>query len=118
MKFKHACKLVTWVEHLHRHVRSPSFRLLQSQDGLCLETCRYLVGHFGKSRTPKSGEIYTRSGPGFPMRWAGGWVAKIGEREGGWENARKDKGISKERASFLIRNFMNPVSPQSALDGG
>ena len=85
---------------------------------MCLETCRYLVGHSGTSRTLKSGETGTRSGPGFPMRWASGWVAKIGEREGGWENARKDKGVSKERALFLIRHFMIPVPPQSALDGG
>ena len=50
------------------------------------------------------------------MRWASGWVAKIGERAGGWDNARKDKAISKERAFYLVRYHMSTASAHLALD--
>ena len=115
VKFQHALKLVTWVEHLYRHKSSPSFSLLTSQDDAWLETCRCLVANFSSSRTAFAGATGTRSGAGFPRRWGGGWLASVSAELGGWENPRKDKAISKGRASFLVQHFMSRPTARLAL---
>ena len=115
VKFQHALKLVTWVEHVYRHKGSPAFSVLTSQDDAWLETCRYLVGNFSASRTAFAGATGTRIGAGFPRRWGAGWLAGVSVEFDGWENPRKDKAISKARASFLVQHYMSRPTARLAI---
>ena len=115
VRFRHALKLVTWVEHMYRHKEMPPFKLLCSQSDGWLETCRYLIGQFGASRTPEAGETGTRAEAEVPLRWAAGWVERMASREGGWENAVRAKGVSLERAQFLLDNLIKRPSRRLAM---
>ena len=115
IRFRHAYKLCTWVEHMFRHTDRPSFHLIQSQDDTWLETCRYLANRFSSTRTATAGETGTRSGPGHPLRWGGVWLASVSEHFGGWGNEAKDRAVTKAKASFVVQHFMHKPSARLAL---
>ena len=93
-----AFKLVTWMEHLHRHKDSVAFKLLGVQDDECLRTCRYLAG----SQSLDAGATGTRAGRGYPLRWGAVWIEAVGLKCGGWENARRDKKLTASRVASLL----------------
>ena len=106
-------------EHLHRHLESPGFKLLCSQNDSWLRERRLEAGRFSVSHTANAGATGTRAGAGFPIRWTAGWFERVGagELEGvgvGWENVSRSKRISRLRGQFL-RSMIFDVQTQLAI---
>ena len=119
VRFRFAYKVVTWLEHLTRHKDLPAYSFLISQTDEWLREKRYAAGSFGKSRNADAGATNTRTHPGFLVRWGSGWLEAMTSRAGGWENARKSKATSKERAQLLVDLLLRkPRRGRLALDDG
>ena len=117
LRFRFAYRVVSWVEHLSRHSSRPAFLLLNSQDDAWLRIRRLCVGKFGTSRSISSGETATRSGPGFPIRWASQWLDEVGCAGGGWTNAERDSQVTKNRAHILRALFLTSGGHLALQDG-
>ena len=72
-----ATKLVSYVEHCHRHKLLP-WCFMNSQTDRWLREQRAKIGKFGSSRKPEGGETGTRAGLGYPWRWAERWYEGVG----------------------------------------
>ena len=105
-------KLVTWVEHIWRDKDSRLFHLLQVHDELFLQTVRALVGNLSGSRSIHAGATQTRASPGMLIRWAAGWLEEVGRVGGGWDNPRKHKQQTREKATFLCEFMNSSAVPQ------
>ena len=88
------------------------FELLKSQDDEWLRPQRVSVGRFWKNRTIDAGETGTRATSGAPLRWAAGWVERLGDvvwedfgGARGWDNAARSKTFTRAKAQFL-RNLV------------
>ena len=106
-------------EHLHRHLESPGFKLLCSQNDSLLRERRLEAGRFSVSHTANAGAAGTRAGAGFPIIWTAGWFERVGagELEGvgvGWENVSRSKRICRLRGQFL-RSMIFDVQTQLAI---
>jgi len=85
-------KVVTWLEHLSRHLECTAARLIEDQTPQWIEACRAICGG-------AVGETGTRAGPGHPIRYLGVWFHAI-EFEA-FHNPKKDKAVSRERSLML-----------------
>ena len=74
-----ANRLVSWVEHLHRHKATWAYQLLVTQDDEWLRIMRLLAG----SPSYEAGVTGTRVGRGFPLRWGAGWLDAVSLNGGG-----------------------------------
>ena len=74
-----ANRLVSWVEHLHRHKATWAYQLLVTQDDEWLRIMRLLAG----SPSYEAGVTGTRVGRGFPLRWGAGWLEAVSLNGGG-----------------------------------
>ena len=112
-----ALKLVTWVEHLHRHPSHPGMAMLNSQSDEWLRERRHEAGHFNSARTVHAGETRTRSGAGTPNRWCSRWLETIAFSEDGWPNPQKNKRFSEQKANFLFLHFIMASQPDCPMFG-
>ena len=81
-------KIVTWMEHIHRHPCQPCLDLLLCQNSNWLQSRR---AEYGGRRTR------SRANPGVPMRWETGWLQAMED----WSNEAKDKSVTARRADQL-----------------
>ena len=88
----HCWKLISWMEHIHRHPEQPCLEALLCQNAEWLQARR---SDLGGRRT----QSRTHAGP--PIRWDSGWVQAITERIAHWDNAEKTKAVTSEKANLL-----------------
>ena len=117
MRLKWAKKLVTWVEHIHRHPENPSVSLTLAQGEGWLRERRREAGSFGSKRSENSGATNTRSGSGLPIRWGERWLEDIGQMgvSESWSNLSKSKRVSNSRANALKMRYLTRQSPMLSL---
>ena len=99
-------KVATWIEHVRRHELTPSAILLDAQRDEWLRERRRETGSFGALRSEDRGATATRLGPGFPLRFAVGWLEELENQPEGFSNPRRESRISKENAERLHALFL------------
>ena len=113
-----ALKLVSWVEHLHRHADSPAASCLRCQDDAWLRERRREVGGFGVSRSLHAGETRTRSAGGYPFRWGFKWLEALDSIDDGWPNPSKCKQRTMRKADVLNSQFLKRTVHALAIENG
>lgn len=119
VRFCFVYRVVTWREHLTRHKELPAYSFLISETDERLReqgTRLVVLESLGTPRREQQTLTLTQD---FLCVGGLGWLEAMTSRAGGWENARRSKATSKERAQLLVDFVLKKVSRERlALDDG
>ena len=96
-----ALMLARWIHHVFRHVSTPAYLLLHSQNAEWLRHVRVLNGRASRHVDGvNAGETCTRGESGNVVRWAGRWLEAVGDSVP-LDNPLRDAGQTRVLATCM-----------------